>query len=280
MIHSIFRYVLLFLLAFSVVPAGAEINPPNPPEPPAGIVSYPLTVTCSPANAAYCSGSGRYTVGQKVWINTSAKAGYVFDHWTLNGQPYEAGGMQFEFTTLGARTQLVAHYRYEPANPAEPTPSNQVRLFLSTSPDGVASFNRTSGERVLVGTELNLYVYPNQGYKFQGWYSGGVLIGESQSLHYTMPADVTTLVAKFVYNPDVPIEPVSPSEQPDVDLTPNEDVVGDINGDEDLDIYDLRYLVKIVLGQQDEIEAADVNANGRISISDVTALVRLLKSKK
>lgn len=280
MIRSIFRFFLLFLLAFSVVPAGAEINPPNPPEPPAGIVSYPLSVTCSPANAAYCSGSGRYTVGQKVWINTSAKAGYVFDHWTLNGQPYDASGMQFEFTTLGARTQLVAHYRYEPANPAEPTPNNQVRLFLSTSPDGVASFNRTSGERVLVGTELDLYVYPNQGYKFQGWYSGGVLIGESQSLHYTMPADVTTLVAKFVYNPDVPIEPVSPSEQPDVDLTPNEDVIGDINGDEDLDIYDLRYLVKIVLGQQDEIEAADVNANGRISISDITALVRLLKSKK
>lgn len=260
----------------SISPLQAQISPPNPPEPQSGLVTYPLNVTCTPQNAANCSGSGRYKAGQSVTINTSAKGDYVFDHWTLNGELYEPNTMKFNFVMIDKKVEFVAHYRYEPANPSEPTPLNKARLYLSCSPDGVASFNQTSGQRIQIGSIVNLYVYPNQGYKFLGWYENGILICEQKSLRYTMPSDNSYLVASFAYSPDNPQEPES--EQTDVNLTPNEDVVGDLNGDEFIDALDLRYLVKIILGQQDEIESADINNNGIINIGDIAKLIELMHS--
>lgn len=262
----------------SIAPLQAQINPQNPPEPQPGPVTYSLSVTCQPAKAGHCSGGGRYTMGQTVRINTSANADYVFDHWTLNGEPYEVKAQSFQFTTIGEKTELVAHYRYEPKNPSEPDSYPKARLYLVSSPNGVASFNCTSGQRVIVGSVVRLNVYPNQGYRFLGWYENEELISTTQNMDYTMPPENTTLIASFIYAPSNPVEPNS-SGQTDVDITPNEDLLGDINGDDEVDELDVRYLTKIVLAQQDETEAADINKSNSISIADIVALIELVRNK-
>lgn len=274
--QSFIRYCILLLLLLCKVTAVADVNPPNPPEPQIGLETYALNVICEPARAGYCSGSGKYTIGQKVLINTSGNAGYVLDHWTLNGVLYEETNSMFDYVTIGRKDQFVAHYRYEPENPSEPSLFSKARLYFTCSPDGVASFSRTSGQLVQIGSVISIDVYPNQGYKFLGWYANGELVSDKQNMSYTMPSENTSLIARFVYAPTNPVEPDS-SGQTDVDLTPSEELPGDLNGDDEMDEIDVRYLVKILLGQQDEIEAADVNSSGHISMADVTALIELLK---
>lgn len=286
------QHIRLFLfgllMALGLGTATAQYSPTNPPEPQIDVVTYPVSVTCSPAEAGYASGTGRYSLGQTVRISTSARSGFVFDHWTLNGEPYTPGTTSgsgqtptsFYYKTADQKMQFVAHYRYQPTNPSEPSPADVARLYLASSPEGVASFNRTSGARETIGSKVSVDVFPNQGYKFVGWYVGEELVSDVQSFSYTMPDNNVTLVARFVYSPDRPIDPETSPDQPDVDLTPDDGIPGDVNGDDEVDQRDLRYLVKIVLGQQDENESADVDRNRRISISDVTALIELLKTKK
>ena len=54
---------------------------------------------------------------------------------------------------------------------------------------------------------------------------------------------------------------------------------GDINGDGNVNISDVTALVNIILGKEKENIAADVDENGTISIADVTALVNIILGK-
>lgn len=50
------------------------------------VPTYKLTVTASPANAGEVSKSGNYASGSILTVTASAKEGYVFDHWEVNGE--------------------------------------------------------------------------------------------------------------------------------------------------------------------------------------------------
>ena len=55
---------------------------------------------------------------------------------------------------------------------------------------------------------INIYAYPNSGYDFDGWYdANGTLYSDVAHTTYTMGGKVTTLTARFKFNPDSPTEP-------------------------------------------------------------------------
>jgi len=270
--------MMLLLLLSLVWKAGAwgQYNPTNPAEP-NYVYKNTLTVSCFPTTAGSVSGSGRYTAGTKVTVRTSANSGYVFVNWTLNGEVISTS-TSFTYTTTEENVKLVANYRYQPSNPAEPNTKIQNRLYLASIPQGIASFNQTSGANYEVGKTFTFTAYPNQGYTFEGWYDGDQLVSTKNGFQYTMPDRRVYLYAKFTYTPTNPVEPEGTGQE-DVNMGDDE-VIGDINGDDEVDMFDLKYLVKIVLKQQDEIEAADVNQNGAINIGDITKLIEIMITPK
>ena len=199
-----------------------DYNPENPAEPSA--IDYcRLTVSAVPAEGAFVSGSGRYIVGSGnyVYVSTSANNTqnytYTFLYWTLNGEK-TSYSQNFNFAPVKGNYEFVAHYKkkeviFDPENPDEPSSSTAKRkyyLYLTSNIEGACSFSIPSGDKIKEGTPLNIYVYPNQDYMFEGWKKDGVIISTDQYLYFTMPGETTTLEACFSeipYDPDNPLEP-------------------------------------------------------------------------
>lgn len=276
-----FLYIALTFLIFVMgqVEVSAQFNPQNPPEPLPGVFFYHVTVASYPHDVAWNSGDGDYNAGQTVWINTSRYNGdFTFTHWTRNGE-YYSDQEGFEYTMTDEKADFVAHYIFTPGNPEEPTTRLMSRLHLSSYPVGICSFNMNSGDRHEVGTSYYLEAYGNQGYRFEGWYDGDRLVSTEQSFNYEIPEHDISLVARFVYRPDNPIEPEG-GNQEDVDM--GDELLGDIDGDDFVDLFDLKYLVNIILEKKgfDPIEAADVNKNTLINIGDVAKLIEILQNQQ
>ena len=198
-----------------------DFNPDNPPEPSA--IDYcRLTVSADPAEGAYASGSGRYTVGSDNYVYVSTNANntpdytYTFLYWTLNGE-ITSYSQDFYFTPVKGNYELVAHYEktevvFDPDSPDEPSSSTAKRkyfLYLTSNIEGACSFNMASGNKIKEGTTLDISVYPNQDYRFEGWKKDGVIFSTDQYLYYTMPGETTTLEACFS---EIPFDPDSPAE--------------------------------------------------------------------
>lgn len=89
-------------------------------------------------------------------------------------------------------------------------------------------------------------------------------------------------------NPNTQNENLNNSNEDDEDFTENENVsldtgiVGDINGDRELNAVDLVVLQKYLKGNVFEINenAADINGDGTVSMFDVHALLNLIKAEK
>lgn len=199
------------------------LDPNNPPEP---SVKYRLTVKVQPAEAATTSGSGEYAEGVQVTVKATAKTNYVFKYWTLNGIQQSQTATSFKINMPAEDVEYVAVFEYvepdyNPNNPGEPqyiTP--EYALFLVAEPAGGGSFNRTSGAKAKEGATLSIKATPATGYQFVGWYDAeGLLLGTTQTLSYMMPSHPVTLMARFDYNPNNPIDPSG--TQTDVDNDPD-----------------------------------------------------------
>ena len=62
------------------------------------------------------------------------------------------------------------------------------------------------------------------------------------------------------------------------DVPGPEPLMGDVNGDGEVNISDVNSLIDIVLSGSTENDAADVNNDGEINISDVNALIDIILS--
>lgn len=269
---------LMMALALLLVcqPSLAQFNPDNPQEPDVPVFRYRISTSCSPEGIAWTSGSGDYVPGSSVWIHTSRyNSQYTFSHWSwvIDGVEHTSTDEGFEFTTIEKPVSFVAHYDFTPFSPEDPSMILKSRLYLSSEPAGIATFNCAYGERIQVGFDRYIEVYANQGYEFLGWFKGNVRVSEESAFYYTIPATDTYLVARFRYHPDNP-----PNPDDDGSLIDDEDL-GDINGDGVIDQKDLTYLCKIVFGQTDEVEAADLNRDRRYTITDITRLIRILNEQ-
>lgn len=267
--------IFILLLVLGVRSAEAQYSPPNPPDPQIPVFRYPVTTSCYPTGVAWTSGDGDWAPGDQVGVGTSLyRSGYVFDHWSwsIGGEEHTCTEQYFDYTMTDAPIHLVAHYRFAPAGPEDPSTVLKARLYLKSEPAGIASFNRSSGERIETGVDHYIDVYPNQGYEFLGWYRGGQRISSDRGFTFEMPDSEVTLTARFRYSP---VNPPNPDD--DGSLTfPDDELPGDVTGDDEINMADLRFLAKIVLGTQDEIEAADVNGDTRVTIGDITRLIELL----
>lgn len=281
------RYILvgLLLLLTGSMQAQGDFNPVDPQEPQVPVFKYALTTSVSPAAAGSASGAGSYAPGTTRTISTSANSGYTFSHWTLNGERIDAA-RSFSYTTIEGQMDFVAVYTqnpFTPVNPSEPSMSVKSRLFLTSDPEGICTFNRTSGDYANADAYVTVNVTNvNQGYEFTGWYENGVKLTDVRSFQYLTGYSDATLVAHFRELPPEPFIPNNPSEPSTPDDGQEVDIqtlkTGDANGDGSVDVTDAVAVINAYLsGNNDSINVgvADVNHDGLIDITDAVAIINL-----
>jgi hypothetical protein len=79
--------------------------------------TYTISVSASPSNGGTVSGGGTYQQGQSCTLTAIANSGYLFDHWTCNGQTVSGGGASYTFTV----TQSATYIAYFTTMPQAPT---------------------------------------------------------------------------------------------------------------------------------------------------------------
>ena len=267
--------LLLLLLLFPLF-TYAQFNPTDPAEPQVPVFYYPLTVACDPDIAGYVSGAGSYAPGATVTVSTSAKAGYTFSHWTLNGETI-AQPASFSYTTVKGKMDFVAHYNLAPVDPSEPTMNVKSRLYLESEPAGICTFNRTSGDFVAADNPVRVNVTGcDQWYEFTGWYNGSTLVSSVQDFNYITDFHDVTLTAHFRELPFTPTNPDDPASQGEEGIQTL--MTGDANGDGSVDVTDAVAVINAYLsGSNASIHAgvADVNHDGVIDITDAVAIINL-----
>lgn len=261
---------LLFLLSLA---ARAQFTPP--PDPSVPVFYYALTAVCDPVDAGTASGKGSYAPGTSVTVSTSAKAGFTFSYWTLNGERIEQPA-SFSYTTVAGAMDFVAHYNLTPIMPSDPTMNVKSRLYLTSAPEGICTFNRTSGAYV----QADQYVVVNvtnadQWYEFTGWYNGDVLVSDVQSFNYLTDFQDVTLTAHFRELPFTPAIPADPESQGG---NIQNHMTGDANEDGSVDVTDAVAVINAYLTNDTSsinVGVADVNHDGIIDITDAVAIINL-----
>lgn len=255
---------VLFLLCGGT--AWAQFNPANPPDP-----QMLYKVVALATDGHYTSGSGSYTLGTPVTINTSASStGFDFKHWTKNGVVYTTN-KSFTYTVEAMNVNFVAVYEFNPTNPQDPQTPNEYRLYLVPDPEGACSFSRTSGAKCEGGTTPTVTAYANQGFVFQGWYNGDTKISESTTLNtFTMPTANTTLTARFVFSPTLPDDPAASY------------ALGDVNKDRELNVTDVIGLTNFIMNPDGNIDTLlyDTNKDGEVNVTDVIRLVNKIMNNQ
>ena len=269
------RYFLSGLLLLLAGSMQAQDSFGDPPEPQVPVFYYPLTVTCDPDVAGTASGRGSYAPETVVTVSTSARSGYTFSHWTLNGERIEQPA-SFSYTTVADAMDFVAHYNLDPIDPAEPTMNVKSRLYLTSEPEGICTFNRTSGAFVQADQYVAVDVTnADQWYEFTGWYNGSVLVSDVQSFNYLTDYQDVTLTAHFRELPFTPVDPSDPESQGgDIQTLDN----GDANGDGSIDVTDAVAVINAYLSGDNSsinVSVADVNRDGVIDITDAVAIINL-----
>ena len=257
--------VLAALLYGATAWAQGDYNPSNPPDP-----QMLFKVVARATDGHYTSGSGSYTTGTQVTINTSANGtGFDFKHWTKNGEVYTTS-KSFTYTVEAMNVNFVAVYEFNPTNPQDPQTPNEYRLYLVPDPEGACSFSRTSGAKCEGGTTPTVTAYASQGFVFQGWYNGDEKVGESATLNtFTMPKANTTLTARYVFSPTSPDDPESSF------------ALGDVNKDRDLNVTDVIGLINFIMNPDGStpILLYDTNKDGEVNVTDIIRLVNKIMNK-
>lgn len=198
-------FSLLILTLFFSNMGWAQFNPPNPKEP---SIQYKIELECSPQDIAWLYGAGSYDDGRNVNISAYVRnESYEFEYWELDGKVYSRNS-SFIYKISTRDVKFIAHFKYNPGNPDEPSAHFMRRIYLQSSPEGVASFNFNSGSKFELGSVVPIFeTYRNSGYVFKGWYEGDNLVSDKTSFDYSVIDKDVTLVARYEYSPSNPNEP-------------------------------------------------------------------------
>lgn len=260
-------WMLALMMGINTAAAQDNYDPANPPEPQ---VKYTITAVASPDEAGSVSGRGKYTEGTNVYVNTSAKTGFVFLYWLKDGVEYSQS-QGFYYTMERADVCFEAVYDYAPPSPVEPSELLMRPLWLECSPSDACSFNINSGTKYPADQWVMLMAFANQNFVFQGWYdNNGQKLSENIFVNYIMPENETTLTARYVYNPTSPDEPAQGEGQTSVDNgTP-----GDVNSDNTVDASDCVELTNAFLNANGD-KKYDVNKDSSVDAADVVKVVNI-----
>lgn len=194
-----------------VLTAHFDYAPGSPAEPVPGELLAYYQLSLESDEGGTVSGGGRYQAGKTVWLYANSKEKFEFVSWTdVNGDIVSTDS-RFAYTTKTRNETLRANFRYNPDGPAEPVdPVLRHRIKVACGEGGTASANSTV---LLEGNSTYINAYPNDGYKFVGWYVGGELYTMLRSFSYTMGKTDMEFEARFEFNPDNPAEPSQPSDK-------------------------------------------------------------------
>ena len=266
----------LLLLTTGNMQAQGDFNPDDPAEPQVPIFYYALMATCEPVEAGTASGRGNYAPGTQVTLNTSPRSGYRFRHWMLNGTAY-SDQQRLAYTTVAGPMNFVAVYDLAPIDPVEPTMDVKSRLYLTSEPEGICTFNRTSGSFVSADDYVAVDITgADQWYAFTGWYLDGELLTDAQAFNHAMGYHDQTLVARFRQLPFTPVNPDEPESQGETNIQTRR--TGDANEDGTVDVSDAVAVINVFLtGDTDKVNPnlSDANVDGVIDITDAVLVINI-----
>ena len=147
--------------------------------------------------------------------------------------------------------------------------------------------NRTNNRRHNVGSKiqddgsLRIICYSSQNSVFSG--NDGVVLNLPLEVAESMPSGRCQLELSNIRLASPSLQEfVVPQIKTSIDI--RNWTVGDVNGDNVVDIIDLTALVSLIVGTSDESKlnraAADVYPDGILNIVDVTALVNVILKKE
>ncbi len=195
--------------------------------------------------------------GSTVVLQASAKEGFSFSKWTIDGQEVSSTP---EFSTQATGDlDIVANFqrKFYSVSIEKEGNGGSVAYVLTDPDDGqVSSVEMEGSGNYKYGTKFVLRATPDEGYLFDGWTVNGTLAESKQELALTV-TNKSSITAKF-----------SP-----------EYILGDANGDKVVNIADVTAIINRI-NSTDNInfveKAADVNGDGMISIADVTGVINII----
>ena len=155
------------------------------------------TVRCLPAASDNLNGTPVYAVGTSLQLSATAKTGFEFAHWTLNGTIFTTESA-FNYTVGMQDVAFVAVFDYNPEQPADPAENIKNKVLLACDPVGAATFNYAAQTEHSVGTVLNLQATTKSGYRPDGWY-----IGENKMPNQTVNGQKVTVAYTVTDAPSV-----------------------------------------------------------------------------
>ena len=203
-----YKYILFILALLISVNMYGQYNPTNPAEPG---VYYTLTLQASPSSGGSFNigTTTTYSEGTNINLRAYTNSNFQFTAWEQDGEVISTSA-SFTYTMPNKNVKLIAHYKYNPNSPSEPTEPNlpvYSTLYLSASPSAGGYFNINSGNKYEIGTGISLRAYNNSNYSFKNWTENGEVISTSSSFQYVMKEGNPKLTANFTYNPGNPAEP-------------------------------------------------------------------------
>ena len=206
-----YRYFLFLLALLISVSMRGQYNPTNPAEPGA-YYTLALQATPSGSGSFNISTTTNYSEGTNVTLRAYANSNFKFVAWEYEGEVVSTTP-SFTYTMPAKNVKLIAHFKYDPSSPAEPTePDIPVysTLTLTTSPSNSGYFNISSGNKYEVGSSVDLRAYNNSNFTFNNWTENGEVISTNSSFRYVVKEGNPKLVANFTYSPSSPAEPSEP----------------------------------------------------------------------
>ena len=202
------KYILLILALLMSASMRGQYNPTNPAEPG---VYYTLTLQADPAGGGSFNigTTTSYSEGTTIALRAYTNSNFVFVSWEQDGEVISTAS-SFSYQMPAKNVTLVAHYKYDPTNPEEPSEPNipvYSTLYIEGSPADGGYFNISSGNKYEVGSSVQLRAYANYNFSFQNWTENGEIISTSSSFNYVMKEGNPRLVANFAYEPSNPSEP-------------------------------------------------------------------------
>lgn len=156
---------------------------------------YTLTFSSQDTDKGTVAGADGVESGAEIAYNASfeltatAKTGYVFDGWYVNGVRVSSSSTH-EFTMPASAYTVEARF----------VEDEYTLTFISedTIKGTVAESNGiTSGSLVVYKTQVVLVATEKTGYDFDGWYVDGESVSTNSTYSFTMPAGAYTVEARF-----------------------------------------------------------------------------------
>lgn len=204
------KYLWLLLAIMISLPAKAQFNPTDPPEPG---VKYSLSIKAVPADGGSIGSSGKYSPGEQINLYASPYTGFRFVQWEDKDGNVLSNSSSMRYTMPNNNVVLTARFRYDPSNPAEPSKPEEVeyaQVSVSVTPADAGSVSGAG--KYVVGTTVRLQAYNKTGFRFKNWTLGGEEISTSATIQYVVKEGENILNANFVYDPSNPAEPTAPQK--------------------------------------------------------------------